>query len=128
MTPTADELDPKRTVSQNRKMWPMLTDVARQKDWMHTNSRGEWVLGKMPPQAWKSVLTAAFEKETAMAQAINGGVVMVGASTSNYGIRRMADFIEFMYSTGSEWGIRWSEKSEEAHRLYGRQAIKGVAA
>src|SRR5690349_7020865 len=123
---TPDELDPKRTVSQNRKMWPMLTDLSRQKDWAHTRN-GEWVIGKMPTPAWKSVMTAAFEAETQMAQAVGGGVVMVGASTSNYSIRRMADFIEFLYASGNSWGVQWSEKSKEAHRLYGKDSLRKTA-
>ncbi len=115
----SDDLDPRRTVSQNSKMWPMLTDFARQKDWPHTDESGNWIIAKMPPMAWKAVLTAAFEREMTMAQGWEGGTVMVGASTSNYGIRRMADFITWMYAAGGEKGIHWSEKSEENFQRYG---------
>lgn len=108
-----DHLDAKRTGSQNRKMWPMLTDISRSIDWMRTDSKGEWSLGKMPPQAWKSVLTAGFEKQAQMAQGIDGGVVMVGASTSNYGKRRFAEFIEYLYWFGSDRHVEWSERSRD---------------
>lgn len=116
----ADALDPKRTLSQNRKLWPMLTDVSKQVPWPHTKD-GNWVIEKMPPMSWKSVLTAAFEKEMSMAQGWDGGTVMVGASTSNYGIRKMADFITFIYAAGSEKGVQWSEKSEEIYREFGNK-------
>ena len=106
-----DDFDLKRTSDQNRKMWPMLTDFARQKKWPHTKS-GEWVIELMPPGSWKAVLTAAFEKELQMAQGIGGGTVMVGASTSNYGLRKFCDLIEFLYAQGAELGIVWSEKSQ----------------
>jgi hypothetical protein len=111
-----DDTDRKRTVSQNSKMWPMLTDVSRQIDWPHTDAQGNWRIGKMQPMAWKSVLTAGFEHQTQMAQGIDGGTVMVGASTSNYGVRRFAEFIEYIYAAGSERGVAWSEKSEALHR------------
>lgn len=115
------DLEPRRRVSQNRKMWPMLTDFAQQIAWPH-QVQGQWTIGLMPPMAWKAVLTAAFEQETDMAQGLNGGTVMVGASTSNYGIKKMADFIEFLYSAGSEKGVIWSEKSEEIRREFGHEA------
>lgn len=124
---TADDTDRKRTLSQNSKMWPMLTDFARQKPWRFTVN-GQWVEKLMPPPHWKAVLTAAFAHETQMAEGWEGGVVMLGESTSNYGVRRMADFIEWMYAAGSEAGIVWSEKSLEVHRLYGAHAdVRDVA-
>ena len=118
MNTISDDFDRKRTLSQNRKMWPMLTDIANQLDWNYTR-KGQWLHRKMPQNGWKAVLTAAFEQETEMAEALDGGIVMIGASTSNYGVRKFADFIEFLYATGSERGVRWSEKSEWAHQQYG---------
>lgn len=117
----ADDMDRKRTVSQNAKLWPMLTDVSKQIDWPHTDEVGNWKIGKMPPMPWKAVLTAAFEKTTTMAQGWEGGTVMVGASTSNYGVRKFAEFIEFIYACGSEREVKWSEKSEQIRAEYGRQ-------
>lgn len=115
---TPDDTDRKRTVDQNRKMWPMLTDISRQVDWPHTDGQGNWRIGKMQPMAWKSVLTAGFEHQTQMAQGIDGGTVMVGASTSNYGVRRFAEFIEYIYAVGSDKGVVWSERSEEVRREF----------
>lgn len=109
---SVEEIDSKRTLLQNKKMWPMLHDFSRQVPHRHTRG-GKWVTDLMPPQSWKAVLTAAFERETEMAEGIEGGMVMVGASTSNYGKRQMADFIECMYAIGSAKGVRWSEKSRE---------------
>jgi len=114
--------DPKRTLDQNRLLWPLLRDFAQQIPWHHTEN-GKWVLGPMQAASWKAVLTAAFERETEMAAGIDGGQVMVGASTSNYGIRKMADFLNFMYAQGNEMGVQWSRKSEESiAQVAGRKA------
>lgn len=121
MTAVPDDLDRKRTVSQNSKMWPMLTDIARQVDWPHTDAQGNWRIGKMTPMSWKSVLTAGFEHQTQMAQGIDGGTVMIGASTSNYGVRRFAEFIEYIYAAGSERSVIWSERSEQIRGEYGQR-------
>lgn len=112
------DLDPRRTSDQNRLMWPLLTDVSRQLEWPHTE-QGKWVIGKMPPMSWKAVLTAAFEQEMEMAQGLEGGRVMVGASTSNYGIRKFSDFITFIYAEGQERGVQFSDKSESIRQNYG---------
>lgn len=105
-----DDTDRKRTLNQNAKMWPMLSDFAKQIKWPHTRGT-QWVIELMKPQAWKAVMTAAFEQELEQAQGLNGGNVMIGASTSNYGLRKFAEFIEFLYSAGQERGVVWSEKS-----------------
>jgi len=107
-----DDEDRRRTLNQNRKMWPMLADFSRHVPWRHTKG-GKWVRGMIPPQAWKAILTAGFERETEMAEGIDGGVVMIGASTSNYGVRRFAEFIEYLYAIGSDKGVEWSEPSKQ---------------
>jgi hypothetical protein len=122
-----DDFDIKRTSDQNKKMWPMLTDIAKQKPWPHTVG-GKFEISLMSPMSWKAVLTAAFEGELEMAQGINGGMVMVGASTSNYGLRKFCELIEFLYSQGAEWGIVWSEKSKENFEVIRAAAPKRKAA
>lgn len=103
--------DIKRTLDQNAAMWPALSDFARQVPWPHT-VKGEWTIALMRPESWKAVLTAAFEQQTEMAQAIGGGSVMVGARTSQYSKRKMADFLTFVRAEGTERGVKWSEKAE----------------
>ena len=122
-----DDTDRKRTITQNSKMWPMLTDFSRQKPWRCTVN-GNWVQKLMPPAHWKAVLTAAFAEETEMAEGWTGGVVMLGESTSNYGVGRMANFITWLYANGNEFGVHWSEKSESAHALFGAHTLKKKAA
>ena len=104
--------EPRRTLDLNACMWATLTDIAQQVDWPHTE-RGQWVIGRMGKDSWKSVLTAAFEQETQQAQGINGNTVMLGARTSQYSRRKMGEFLEFVHAFGSERGVRWSARAQD---------------
>jgi len=94
---------PKRTDDQNRKMWAMLRDVARQRPLV---INGERVWGD--PEDWKDVFTAALKRETRMAQGLDGGVVMLGMRTSRMRKDQLSELIELIYAYGSEWGVNWS--------------------
>ena len=113
--------EPRRTLDANAAMWATLTDISQQVKWGHTR-KGEWVTALMPKDAWKAVLTAAFERETESAQGIDGGQVMLGARTSQYSRKKMGDFIEFVHAIGSERGVRWSARAEEELAAYARHA------
>ena len=112
---------PRRTLDANAAMWATLTDISKQVEWKHTR-KGEWIIGLMPKDAWKAVLTAAFELETDMALGIDGGTVMLGARTSHYSRKKMGDFIEYVHAFGSERGVRWSARAEEELAAYSRHA------
>lgn len=99
--------EPRRTLDSNACLWATLTDIAEQVEWPHTES-GEWRIGVMSKDSWKAVLTAAFEQETAQAQGIGGGTVMLGARTSQYSRRKMGEFIEFVTAFGADKGVKWS--------------------
>lgn len=104
--------EPRRTLDSNAAMWATLADIAAQVEWPHT-FEGNWQIGRMDSESWKAVLTSAFEAETRMAQAVNGGTVMLGARTSKFSKRRMGDFLTFCNAFGSEKGVRWSDKALE---------------
>lgn len=106
-----------RTLDQNAAMWPALTDFSKQVVWPHTIN-GKWEIGTMSKESWKAVLTAAFEQEIEMAQGLSGGTVMVGASTSKYGKRKMGDFLTFVRAEGNERGVVWSEKANDTFAEY----------
>jgi hypothetical protein len=112
------DLEPRRRVSQNSLLWAVLADVSRQLDWPHTEN-GQWVIGKMPPMSWKAVFTAGYFREMDMAQGIDGGSVMVGASTSNMGIRQFSELMEYIFSEASARGVVWSNKSESIRQEFG---------
>ena len=80
-------------------MWAMLTDISNQVVW-----HGR----KLTPKQWKSVVTAALYKYEVV-PGIDGGYVVLGESTSDMSIAKMADVITFCYSFGVEQNIKWSE-------------------
>jgi len=104
--------EPKRTYEANSAMWATFADIAKQVSWPHTKG-SEFVIDLMPADSWKAVLTAAFEGETRMAQGIGGGMVMLGARTSQYSRRKMGEFIEFVTAFGSERGVQWSASAQD---------------
>ncbi len=99
---------PKRTLSQNRKMWPLLHDLALQVVWY-----GE----KYDEEDWKDMITALVAKtkkqEQRTAPGIGGGVVMFGQRTSKMKIPQMVDVIEAIYWFGTEQGVKFSEESRQ---------------
>ena len=59
---------PTRTLLQNRKLWPMLSDLSKQVNWYgYTLTNTEW----------KIVLTASLKKQK-IVPAIDGGFVSLG--------------------------------------------------
>ncbi|MDQ7100913.1 recombination protein NinB [Serratia sp. MF2] len=99
---------PKRTLSQNRKMWPLLHDLAQQVVWY-----GE----KHDEEDWKDMITALVAKtkkqEQRTAPGIGGGVVMFGQRTSKMKVPQMVDVIEAIYWFGTEQGVKFSEESRQ---------------
>ncbi|MDT0208490.1 recombination protein NinB [Serratia marcescens] len=99
---------PKRTLSQNRKMWPLLHDLALQVVWY-----GE----KYDEEDWKDMITALVAKtkkqEQRTAPGIGGGVVMFGQRTSKMKVPQMVDVIEAIYWFGTEQGVKFSEESHQ---------------
>jgi len=98
--------EPTRTLDQNALLWPLLTCFAEQLTWP---VNGERV--RLEPDEWKDILSAAFEQESVrLAQGLNGGVVMLGRRTSQYGKRKFSDFVEFIYASGAELGVNFERK------------------
>jgi hypothetical protein len=97
---------PKRTLSQNRKMWPLLHDLSLQVVWY-----GE----KYDEDEWKDLITALVAKmkkqEQKTAPGIGGGVVMFGSRTSKMRVSDMVEVIEAIYWFGTEQGVTFSEES-----------------
>jgi hypothetical protein len=91
--------EPTRTLEQNAKLWPMLTDVSRQVDWY-----GQ----RLTPEEWKDVFSAALKAQKVV-PGLNGGFVVCGQSTSKMGKREFSDLLEVMFAFGAEKGVQWSE-------------------
>ena len=103
----------RRTLSQNSKLWPMLTDIARQVEWAVDGS-----MQLLAPEDWKTILTSSLQQEQRVAQGIDGGFVMLGKSTSRMRKAEFADLIELIYAFGSRHSVAWSEPALRAYESY----------
>lgn len=89
--------EPTRSLDQNAAMWPILQAFADQLQWP-VNGQMVW----MTADEWKDVLSAAFRRESVrVAMALDGGMVMLGSRTSQFGVREMSEFIEFLHATAA---------------------------
>lgn len=87
-----------RTSRQNDKAWPMYRDFEQ----IEFNGR------KWKDWQWKNFLISAFNQEMP-AVGLLGEPVSMTQSTSGLSKKRFAEFIEFIYATGSDRGVKWSE-------------------
>jgi len=99
---------PRRNKDQNRKLWACLNDVASQCELTINGERT-----KASPEDWKDVFTAALTGEQRMARGLNGGVIMLGKSTSKMDKREFSELIELIMAYGTEQGVTWSERARE---------------
>lgn len=101
--------EPRRTLDQNAKLWPMLGDVSRQVQW-----HGQY----LKDFEWKDVFTAALKRYRAV-PGIDGGIVLLGMRTSRMTKAELSELIECIYSFGAEHDVVWSEparKTIEEHK------------
>ena len=90
-----------RSLDQNAAQWPILDAFAKQLKWP---VNGQMV--HMTAEDWKDLLTAAFKQETArLAMGLNGGVVMLGARTSKFGVKVFSEWLEFLHAVAAERGV-----------------------
>lgn len=97
---------PVRTVTQNSKLWPMLTDIAEQATW-----GGE----KLSEVEWKDMFTGAVKVAGGGVRAVpglEGGIMLLGLHTSDMTVEEMADLITYMIKWGDEHGVTWSDPAE----------------
>lgn len=97
--------EPNRNLSQNAMLWPLLQAFSDQLQWP-VNGKLEW----LDPDSWKEVLSCAFEGEQArVAAGLDGGMVLLGQRTSQYGKAKFAEFIEFILATAADRGVETRE-------------------
>lgn len=86
-----------RSLDQNAAQWPILQAFADQLQWP-VNGAMVW----MSPEEWKDVLSAAFKRETVrVAMGMDGGMVMLGSRTSEFGKKQFSDWLEFLHATAA---------------------------
>lgn len=95
-----------RSTEQNRLMWSVLTDLSKQCEWAVD---GQMV--KLPPEDVKAILTAGLKQHQRMARGIDGGLVILGMSTSRMTVQEMTDLITLGHAHGDQHGVTWSRTS-----------------
>ena len=95
-----------RTDEQNRKLWPMLADVATQVEWF-----GQ----RLDKEDWKLIFLAALNRETRIVPNLeNNGFVNLSTSSSKLSKAQFADLIELIYKFGADRGVVWTDPKEKA--------------
>lgn len=95
-----------RTDDQNRKLWQMLQDVARQVPWFGV---------KLEKEDWKLVFLASLNREMRIVPNLdNDGFVNLGQSSSKLSKAEFSDLIELIYKFGAEKGVVWTDPKERA--------------
>lgn len=84
-----------RTLDQNSLLWPLLAEISNQVDWYGK---------KLTPDEWKDVFTAGL-KRNKVVPGIDGGFVVVGASTSKMDKKTFSELIELIYAFSVEHGV-----------------------
>ena len=107
-----------RTLAQNSRLWPMLTDISSQVKW-----DGE----TMTQQEWKDWFTAALRQQRQVRGMEPGTIVFVGGSTSAMGKKEFSDLIELLYMFGAQRRVRWSEKSNQNFAEYRQPQYRQAA-
>ncbi len=105
--------EPKRSLDQNAKLWAVLDDVACQCTLL---INGEKAMATR--EEWKDVFTAALKQENRIAMGIDGGVVMLGHSTSKMRKAEFSELIELIHAYGAENGVHWSDKAQAVYAEY----------
>jgi hypothetical protein len=96
--------EPKRTLSQNDRLWALLSDVAMSKPMgrMHT------------PEEWKCIFMSACGWEVAFLPGLDGRFLPYGYRSSKLTKKQMTDLQDFISAWGSEHGVVWSDPQEQA--------------
>lgn len=91
-----------RSQAQNRLMWPLLTCFRKALLWP-INGR----MVDMDEDDWKDVLSAAFKGDKVrLAMGLDGGVVLLGQRTSKFTKKEFSEWIEFLYATAADRGVK----------------------
>ena len=89
---------PQRSLSQNAKMWAMLTDLSEQVVWY-----GQ----RLTPTDWKDVMTASLRKSRVVPTIDGDGLVPLGLHTHEMADDEMSALIELMFAFGAEQRVKW---------------------
>jgi hypothetical protein len=92
-----------RSVSQNDKMWAMISDISRHKPEGRTHV----------PEVWKAIFMAACGHEVQFEHGLDGRPFPIGFRSSHLTKSQMSDLIECIISYGQQHGVIWSDGIEK---------------
>lgn len=90
---------PVRSLDQNARLWAFLADIAEQKDW-----DGK----KRTAEAWKDLFTAAMRTQE-IVRGLEGGIVALGARTSEMSPEEMSDLLQLIETWGAQNGVTFTD-------------------
>jgi hypothetical protein len=93
-------LKSKLTRLEQKKLNAMCGDLSNQVEW-----HGQY----LDKDDWRHMFVAAYRKEQRVAPGINGGFVVLGASSKKLTVAECAELIEMIYAFGAERNVKWSE-------------------
>ena len=97
-----------RTLKQNKKMWPLLTDISKQVTWMGA---------KHDPETWKVIIVSAWRSQV-FVLGIGGTLVVIPPKTSRLSKKSFSELVQCIEVFGSENGVIWSDPSLKAFEQY----------
>ena len=94
----------RRSIEQNSRMWAMCRDVARQVEW-----HGQW----LSEGDWKEMFTAALKRQRVV-PGLEGGFVVLGASTSQMTVGELSELMELIAAFGVEHGVEFKDERSKS--------------
>jgi NinB protein len=99
---------PKRSLSQNSKLWSLLSDIVRQKKTIDNQ--------EFESEEWKCIFLQALGREPDILPTLDGtGFFETGHSSSKLSKETMSELIEFITAWGAENGVQWSDPQLESY-------------
>jgi len=89
-----------RTLEQNDALNAMCGDIAKQVIW-----HGQ----KLSRDDWRHILVASYRKGQRAVPGIDGGFVVLGASSRELSVAECSDVIELGRAFGAEHQVKWSD-------------------
>lgn len=90
-----------RTIEQNSRLWALLNDVSTQVLW-----HGE----KLSNEDWKNLFSASLKKQK-LVQGLDGGLVVLGQSTSKMTVAELGDLMTIIEAFGANHGVKFGDDS-----------------
>ena len=98
---------PTRSTDQNRRLWAFLDDIAAQKTW-----DGK----KRTSEGWKDLFSAALKTQE-IVRGLEGGIVALGARTSEMSPEEMSDLLALIEAWGAQNDVVFTDTDKKLESL-----------